>query len=69
MESFKNFFSRIVNENMTAGGGGVFGNTPDQPAGSTSSDWYAPGDSRIPKVLGAKKKKKMAIQRRNLKSS
>lgn len=53
---FKKRFERILQESMTAGEGGAFGNTdaifdPDN-AMYRSGDYYASGDARIPKVLG-----------------
>ncbi len=45
---------RIVRENMMAGGAtGIFGAGGTSPGGLYNSDSYAPGDARIPKVIGA----------------
>ena len=54
---FEEYFLRSLRESMTSGAGGVFGDgpsmhdiyTPDDPI---SRDTYAPGDARVPKVLG-----------------
>ena len=64
-------FKEYVNEMNTAGSGGVFGNAPSMGHGGAvgNSDFYAPGDTRIPIALGAKKigkKRKIAVQRRPL---
>jgi hypothetical protein len=81
MGLFSNIFSKILNEDNTAGPGGVFGAGPSigtifNPPGTISSgDGYAPGDARIPFAFGSwkktkkgkRKKKKVLIQRRNLK--
>ena len=86
MSLFNRYFTKLIQEEigMTSGGtGGVFGAGGDQggmfPGGS---DFYAPGDARIPDLLGSKKKRKkrrkkkrkskkvkkeqIKIQRRNL---
>ncbi len=45
---------RIIQENMMAGGTtGIFGAGGMSAGGLYNSDSYAPGDARIPKVLGA----------------
>lgn len=70
MKSFKQY---ILELNI-AGAGGVFGDAPSMDHGGDvgNKDFYAPGDSRIPVVLGAKKikgktnKTKFPIQRRTL---
>jgi hypothetical protein len=54
---FNKFFKKILDEDMTAGTGGVFG---DFSSGQFSSDSYATGDYRAPKALGS-------VQRRNKK--
>jgi hypothetical protein len=60
---FNNFYKALM-ENMTAGS--VMGSSPS--ATQFSADTYAPGDTRMPKVLGiggkGKKKKKFPIIRR-----
>lgn len=64
---FAKYFKKVLEEDMTTGDAGV-GSTGDgfAPNNSTSSDSYAPGDARVPKVLGKiqtrikKKKKKKA---------
>lgn len=50
MNLYAQVFLKCLNEDNVAGSGGVFGSYP-------SGD-YAPGDTRIPHVLGAKKTKK-----------
>ena len=51
---FQRIFFKMLKEDMTAGAGGALGDGGgyDPPDSTTSSDWYAPGDARIPKVLG-----------------
>ena len=66
MITFKEY---ILKELNAAGAGGVFGNAPSMGHGGAvgNSDFYAPGDARIPVALGAKKvgkKKKIVVQRR-----
>lgn len=58
-------FLRFVKEVNAAGAGGVFGVGSSADFSSFSGDFYAPGDARVPKVLGVysrkgkiKKKKK-----------
>ena len=80
---FEKYFLRSLRESMTAGAGGVFGDGPSthdvySPESPTSRDTYAPGDARLPKVLGkgkvqtrnfaasGKKKKKNKSKRKNL---
>lgn len=57
--NFDKTYSSII-EDMTAGAGGAFGDLGGQEHGGdlNSSDWYASGDARIPKALGAKEQKK-----------
>lgn len=62
MSLFANYFKKLIQEEigMTSGGtGGVFGAGGDQggmfPGGS---DFYAPGDARVPDLLGSKPKRK-----------
>ena len=63
---FAKAFKRVLEEDMTAASAGVAGEAGFAPNDSTSSDSYAPGDARVPKVLGKvqtrikKKKKKKA---------
>jgi len=64
-------FKQFVIETNIAGIGGVFGTAPSMDHGGAvgNSDFYAAGDTRIPKVLGAKKvgkKRKIVVQRRPL---
>lgn len=81
MGLFSNIFSKILNEDNIASSGGVFGAGPSigtifNPPGTIySGDGYAPGDARIPFAFGyskkikkgKRKKKKVLIQRRNIK--
>ena len=57
---FEKVFYNILNETMGAGDGGVFGSSTGMGHGGNvgSSDFYAPGDARMPKILGSSKKKK-----------
>ena len=66
--TFKEF---IMQEDNTAGAGGVFGDAPSMGHGGEvgNTDFYAPGDMRIPVALGSKvkgkgKKRKILVQRR-----
>jgi len=64
-------FRQFVLEMNAAGAGGVFGDAPSMGHGGAvgNTDFYAPGDSRIPVALGAKKvgkKRKIVVQRRPL---
>lgn len=68
MVSFKNFVLEI----NAAGDGGVFG---DFSSSITSGDFYAPGDTRLPYVLGTysrrgkvKKRKKAKSRRKKIKA-
>lgn len=57
MSYFANVFGKILEETiteMTTADANVGGTAVDQ----FSSDFYAPGDARIPKVLGTKTKKR-----------
>jgi len=71
MKTFKQF---VYSEDNVAGAGGVFGGGPSMGHGGAvgNSDFYAPGDARVPTALGAKKvgkKKKIVVQRRPLVSN
>lgn len=68
MKTFKEF---VIQEDNTAGAGGVFGNAPSMGFGGEvgNTDFYAPEDSRIPftmggKIKGKSKKKKILVQQR-----
>ena len=69
MLTFKQF---VLGEENTAGAGGVFGTASSMGHGGDvgNTDFYAPGDSRIPSVLGSKKTKKgktkILVQRRSM---
>lgn len=56
MNFFERRFKQLLDEDMTAGAGGVFGDAPSMGHGGAvgNTDFYAPGDMRIPK--GGKKK-------------
>jgi len=52
---FERVFFKILKEQNIAGAGGALGTGDGFDPGTGeigSSDWYAPGDARIPKVLG-----------------
>jgi hypothetical protein len=54
---FSKYFNKVLRETMTAASVGM-GATSDTQFGGRSDSAYAPGDARIPSILGAKKKKK-----------
>ena len=58
MKLFEKLFYDKLLEDMGAGAGGVFGSAPSMGHGGDvgNTDFYAPGDTRIPK--GGKKKQK-----------
>jgi len=56
---FAKVFYNLLYEDMSAGSGGVFGSYD-----SGGGDTYAPGDARIPHVLGGKKKRKKRKKRK-----
>lgn len=64
---FAKVFMRLIHEEMTAATAFGLGAQTDQggavPGGS---DFYASGDSRVPKVLGGRKRGKVKMQRRPL---
>ena len=70
MSLFSNYFTRSLNEDVGMTSAGVFGAGGEAggmfPGGS---DFYAPGDNRIPDLLGSKKlktgKKKRKKRRKN----
>lgn len=71
MNKFNKLYTKIMEDNVAGGAGSVFSNGDvNIGVGGNSlynSDSYAPGDTRVPKVLGAKKRKgktKIPIQRR-----
>lgn len=50
-------FDKLFNE-MIAGLGGVYDGAGEADANELGgSDWYATGDAKVPKVLGAKERK------------
>lgn len=56
MNNFDKLYKKLL-ENMTTGS--VFGaGQAHAPVTGQSSDFYAPGDARIPSILGVKKSKK-----------
>tara|TARA_R110000824_G_scaffold171392_2_gene348919 strand:+ start:2550 stop:2825 length:276 start_codon:yes stop_codon:yes gene_type:complete len=68
MSYFANVFNGILEDTineMTTSTAGVGGTTSDQ----FSSDFYAPGDARIPKVLGQKAKKKTKKKKKKKKKA
>lgn len=50
---FAKVFYNLLDEDMSAGSGGVFGSFD-----SGGGDTYAPGDARMPHILGGKKRRK-----------
>jgi len=78
MNLFEKAFYKTLDENINVAGGadGVFGTGTQGPIGSFGNQFpsqndnaYAPGDARVPKIIGMgkkKKKEKIAIQRRPL---
>tara|TARA_R110002167_G_scaffold43249_4_gene130827 strand:+ start:195 stop:464 length:270 start_codon:yes stop_codon:yes gene_type:complete len=71
MNLFEKYFNKILSENMS-GDGGVFGSTSGAEGASfpAGRDFYAPGDARVPDILGGKMpgKKKKRKKRRKKKS-
>lgn len=73
---FESRFINVLESNVAGGPGSVFGAATGGGPGQAGNQFpsqndsaYAPGDSRIPKILGAKRKKKkltFKIQRRPL---
>lgn len=64
MSLYKSIFLHLLDEDNTAGAGGVFGNQ--------SGQGYADGDARLPSILGAKsirKKKKRSKKKKKKKQS
>ena len=57
MKLFEKAFKKIL-EDVTAGADGAFGQSTGHGGSFETSDWYAPGDYRVPFALGAKKKRK-----------
>lgn len=54
MSRFEQLYYKLLELN-TAGAGGAFGDAPSMGHGGDvpgGSDFYAPGDSRLPKILG-----------------
>lgn len=73
MSLFKKIFEKVIAEDNVAGDGGAFGDTGSNggavPAGT---DFYAPGDARVPGILGSKprkKKRKKGKRRKNRKKN
>ena len=71
MNLFELEFKRVLEEDMAAGDGGVFGGGDSFGHGGAfgTTDFYAPGDYRTPMYLGAvvrrrKPKRKKATKRR-----
>ena len=72
MTTFEKIFYNSINEDVTAGAGGAFGDTSSMGHGGAfpgSSDFFEPKDSRKPKVLGAKsvKRKRKSKKRKSKK--
>ena len=51
-QNLADIYAEILTEEMTSGGDGVFGDLVGHGNDLNNSDWYAPGDTRIPKTLG-----------------
>lgn len=66
MNLFSKYFDKILNEDIGMTSAGVFGGGGDQggmfPGGS---DFYAPGDMRIPDFLGSRKHKKRSNRKKS----
>ena len=68
---FDKLFKKLLAENNFAGPGGAFGDNLQGGAGQGSAvkmtDWFAPGDMRIPKIIKRKqvKEEKVPIIRRS----
>ena len=69
MNLFEKYFNKILSEDNVAADGGVFGSTSSAEGGSfpAGRDFYAPGDSRIPDILGSKSSKKKKKRKKNRK--
>jgi hypothetical protein len=67
---FNNLFKKLLDENNFAGPGGAFGGDlqggEGQGGAIKCTDWFAPGDTRSPTIIGKKKikEKKVPIIRR-----
>ena len=61
---FDETYQRIMEQMMTSTVFGLGAQTDQGGAVPGGSDFYAPGDSRVPKVLGSSKKKRARVQRR-----
>jgi hypothetical protein len=64
MTRFDEIYNSIM-EDMIAGPGGAFGDLGGEEHGGDvgNSDWYAPGDARVPKIIGAKEKHKKSCKK------
>ena len=59
MSRFAQIFFKLLEEDNFAGAGGALGNAPSMGHGGDvpgGSDFYARGDSRVPKLLGTFKR-------------
>ena len=64
MNKFDNLVKQLL-EDMTTGS--VLGTGQAHPAAAgQSSDFYAPGDARIPSILGVKKGKKKKLKKESI---
>jgi hypothetical protein len=63
---FEKVFYNLLHEDMSAGAGGVFGGGSSMGHGGAvgNSDFYAPGDARLPTILGSKKKRRKSKKKR-----
>ena len=59
---FQKHFMKLLDESNMAGPGGVFGGelqgAPGKGGSVGNTDWYAPDDTRMPKILGATTRKR-----------
>lgn len=61
---FAEEFKKLLAEEMVAGTVFGLGAATNRGGSVGNSDWYAPGDTRIPSALGSKRKKRSKVQRR-----
>jgi len=57
MSLFNKYFIKVLSEDNVAGTGGVFGDVGGGTMFPGGGDIYAPGDARLPHLLGDKPKK------------
>ena len=66
---FEKVFYNLLHEDMSAGAGGVFGggSSMGHVGRFGTNDFYAPGDARLPTILGSKKKKRKSTKKKKKK--